>query len=70
LKKNKAAPDSVLPSEMTLLRPLDVQGTGLGLHIMKHYVDVLNGSIAVQSESGKGSQFDVTLEHLQQGRAD
>jgi hypothetical protein len=30
----------------------------------------LMGSIAVQSESGKGSQFDVTLEHLQQGRAD
>jgi PAS domain S-box-containing protein len=43
----------------------NVQGTGLGLHIMKHYVDVLNGKIAVQSEPGKGSQFDITFEYVQ-----
>lgn len=42
----------------------NVQGTGLGLHIMKHYVDSLNGSIKVQSEPGKGSQFDITLMQL------
>jgi len=43
----------------------DIQGTGLGLHIMKHYVDKLKGSIEVQSEPGKGSEFKVIL-----GRAD
>jgi PAS domain S-box-containing protein len=40
-----------------------IQGTGLGLHIMKHYIDILHGSISVTSELGKGSQFEVTFQH-------
>lgn len=39
-----------------------VQGTGLGLHIMKHYVDMLHGSVSVTSEVGKGTRVEVTLE--------
>jgi PAS domain S-box-containing protein len=39
-----------------------VQGTGLGLHITKHYVDMLNGSIHVNSEVGKGTEFEVIFE--------
>jgi PAS domain S-box-containing protein len=39
----------------------DIQGTGLGLHIMKHYIDMLHGSINVQSELGHGSEFEVTF---------
>jgi PAS domain S-box-containing protein len=38
-----------------------VQGTGLGLYIMKHYVDILNGSIEVDSEIGKGTEFKITF---------
>lgn len=37
------------------------QGLGLGLAIVKHLVELHKGSIAVQSEPGKGTQFLVTL---------
>ncbi|WP_051293694.1 ATP-binding protein [Pseudoduganella violaceinigra] len=42
-------------------------GTGLGLAICKNIVDVMGGAIAVRSERGAGSVFDVRLP-LQQGQ--
>ena len=48
----------------------DIPGTGLGLHIMKHYVDKLKGSIKVQSEPGEGSEFKVTLERSNPGESE
>jgi PAS domain S-box-containing protein len=38
-----------------------IQGTGLGLSIIKKAVDLLQGSITVKSEVGKGTELTVTL---------
>ncbi len=39
----------------------EFQGTGLGLAITKKYVEMLNGSIKIESIIGKGTTFTVTL---------
>lgn len=39
----------------------NIQGTGLGLTIVKRYVELLNGSLNFSSEYGKGSVFTVTI---------
>ena len=39
-----------------------IQGTGLGMSITKNIVDMMNGTITVESEIGKGSEFVVNVD--------
>ncbi len=39
-----------------------IQGSGLGLAIAKNIIDMMGGTIVLNSEKGKGSEFVVTLE--------
>jgi signal transduction histidine kinase/ActR/RegA family two-component response regulator len=38
-----------------------VEGTGLGMSVVKHLVNLMNGTISIESEPGKGSVFVVRL---------
>lgn len=38
-----------------------IQGTGLGMAITKNIIEMMNGTITVESEVGKGSEFKVDL---------
>ena len=44
----------------------NIQGTGLGLNIVKEYIHLLGGSIRYESKEGKGSTFYLSLPAYQQ----
>jgi signal transduction histidine kinase len=39
----------------------NIQGTGLGLHIVSKYIELMNGQIEAQSELEKGTKFIITF---------
>ena len=47
-----------------------VQGTGLGMAITKSIVDLMGGTISVESATGKGTRFEVVLEFPIDAEAD
>jgi signal transduction histidine kinase len=44
---------------------VNIQGTGMGLHIVKRYVTLLKSSISLESSSQKGSAFRIVLPSLE-----
>jgi PAS domain S-box-containing protein len=48
----------------------NIQGTGLGLHIVNKYAELMGGSIECWSEEGKGTQFTITFKNKKSGNED
>lgn len=40
---------------------INIEGTGLGLHIVKQYSELMHGAVSFKSKRGKGSTFTVKL---------
>lgn len=41
---------------------INIQGTGLGLHIVAKYAELMNGTISCKSETDKGTEFTVSFQ--------
>ena len=42
---------------------MHIQGSGLGLHIVGRYVELMNGNIKFISELDKGTEFTITFNY-------
>jgi signal transduction histidine kinase len=40
---------------------LNIQGTGLGLHIIRKYLELIHGKMEIESQLNKGSCFTIYL---------
>lgn len=40
---------------------INIQGTGLGLHIIRRYLDILKGDIMIDSKLNEGTRFDLFI---------
>jgi PAS domain S-box-containing protein len=45
---------------------LNIQGTGLGLHIVKRFVELMDGQVEIKSELGSGTTITITIPVKQQ----
>ncbi len=40
---------------------VNIQGTGLGLHIVKRYIDLMHGTVEVKSKLNEGTTISITI---------
>jgi signal transduction histidine kinase len=45
------------------------QGSGLGLSVSKDIIEASGGKIAVQTETGRGTEFSIWLPHSSEGQS-
>ena len=45
---------------------MNIQGTGLGLHIVKRFVELMDGQVEIKSELGSGTTITITIPVKQQ----
>ncbi len=61
-------PESIKPDLFKPLMTTKAKGQGLGLAVVKRLVEALNGTVLVESEEGKGTQFIITLRNVKTSR--
>jgi signal transduction histidine kinase len=44
---------------------VNIQGTGLGLHIVRRYVNLLKGDIHLESELNEGTKINIAIPRLE-----
>ena len=54
-------PEKIKPKLFTPLFTTKAKGQGLGLAVVKHLVEGLNGKLSFESEEGKGTKFVIEL---------
>ena len=45
----------------------NIQGTGLGLHIVNKYAELMDGNVKFKSDLGKGTTFIITFKNKKSG---
>ncbi|MCE9539678.1 MAG: sensor histidine kinase, partial [Bacteroidetes bacterium] len=45
----------------------NIEGTGLGLNIVKKYVELIGGEISFVSKLNEGSEFTINIQHKEIG---
>lgn len=55
--------DRFVQADISTSRPHE--GSGLGLAIVKAYVEMLGGTIAVESKMGKGTKFSCQIPYIE-----